>query len=78
MPVACFSGRGKVHGSLAAAGTTVDSDPLWVVVVHEGTIPKVCKGYKKSNSFCCWTFLIWYEDLNDQMQHPGGVLLATA
>ena len=49
MPVACFLGRGKVHGSLAAVGTTVDSDPLWVVAGYENTISKVCKGYKIGN-----------------------------
>lgn len=47
MPVACFVGRGKVHGSLAAVGTTVDSDPFWVVVEYENMISKVYTSNKK-------------------------------
>ena len=47
MPVACFLGRGKVHGSLAAVGTTVDSDPLNYGAKFVATISKVYTNSRK-------------------------------
>ena len=41
MPVACFLGRGKVHGLPAAVGTTVDGNSLDIAPAFEGAISKV-------------------------------------
>ena len=49
MPVACFLGRGKVHGLPAAVGTTVDGNSLWVVAVLEGMISKMYTNNRKKH-----------------------------
>ena len=43
---ACFLGRGKVHGSLAAVGTTVDNNPFWIVVACENMMSKVYTNHR--------------------------------
>ena len=42
-----FLARGKVHGALAAVGTTVDCDPLIYGAMFVGRTFKVYKGSKK-------------------------------